>query len=63
MRGRVVEIEVVFLHVLAMVAFIAREAEEPFFQNRVVLVPGMAHITPLFRVPNYYRVTGETCRV
>ena len=39
MRGRVVEIEVVFLHILAMVAFVAREIEEPFFQNRVVLVP------------------------
>ena len=34
-----VEIEVVFLHVLAVIAFVAGQAEDPFFQDRIAPVP------------------------
>ena len=39
MRGRAVEVEVVFLDVLAVIALVAGEAEEAFFQDRIALVP------------------------
>ena len=39
MRGRAVEVEVVFLHVLAVIAFVAGQAEDPFFQDGIALVP------------------------
>ncbi len=38
-RGRVVEVEVVLLHVLAMVALGAAQAEQPLLQYRVGAVP------------------------
>ena len=38
-RGRGIEIEVVFLHVLTVIALISREAEKPLFQNGVASVP------------------------
>src|SRR5581483_3405003 len=38
-RGRVVDVEVVLLDVLAVVAFFVREAEEALLQNRIVSVP------------------------
>ena len=34
-----VEVEVVLLHVLAVIALVARQAENPFFQDGVALVP------------------------
>ena len=34
-----VEVEVVFLHVLAVIALVARQAEDPFFQDGIALVP------------------------
>ena len=34
-----VEIEVIFLHVLAVIALVAGQAEDAFFQDRVALVP------------------------
>src|SRR5262249_40152981 len=39
MRGRAIEIEVVFLDVLAVVALAVGEAEEPLLQDGVALVP------------------------
>ena len=39
MRGRRVEVEVVFLHVLAVIALVAGQAEDPFFQDGIALVP------------------------
>src|ERR1700756_3511504 len=39
MRGRAVEIEVVFLRVLAVVAFVSSETENPFLQNWITFVP------------------------
>src|ERR1700722_17911282 len=39
MRRRTVEIEVVLFYVLAMVAFVAGEAENSFFKNWIPLVP------------------------
>ena len=38
-RRRAVEVEVIFLHVLAVVAFVTCEAENALFENRVTLVP------------------------
>ena len=38
-RGRGVDVEVVLLHVLAVVALAVREAEQPLLQNRVAPVP------------------------
>ena len=34
-----VEVEVVFLHVLAVIALVAGQAENPFFQDGIALVP------------------------
>ena len=34
-----VEIEVIFFYVLAVIAFVAGQAEEAFFQNRITFVP------------------------
>ena len=39
MRRRVVEIEVVLLHVLAMIAFVCVEAEHALFENGIARVP------------------------
>ena len=38
-RRRVVEVEVVLLDVLAVVALVRRQAEEPFLEDRVAAVP------------------------
>src|SRR5262249_60753258 len=37
--GGRVEVEVIFFDVLPMVALIAREAKEPFFQERIAAIP------------------------
>jgi hypothetical protein len=37
--GRTVDIEVLLLHVLAMIALVAVQAEEAFFEDRVAAVP------------------------
>ena len=39
MGRRAVEKEIVFLHILTVVALGVRQAEEPFLQDRVGLVP------------------------
>ncbi len=39
MRWRAIKVEVVFLHVLAVIAFVARQSKEPFFQNGIPLIP------------------------
>src|SRR5437660_5069597 len=39
MRRRAVDVEVALLHVLAVVAFVAVEAEEPLLEDRVLVVP------------------------
>ena len=39
MRGGAVQIVVTLLNVLSMIALIARQAEEPFFQDRIAPVP------------------------
>jgi hypothetical protein len=39
MRRRAVQVEVLLLHILAVIAFVAGEAEEPLFQDRIALVP------------------------
>src|SRR5258708_30475337 len=39
MGGRAVQVEVIFLHVLAMIAFVAGKAEDPFFQDGIALIP------------------------
>jgi hypothetical protein len=39
MRGCGIEIEITFLHVLAVIAFVAGETKEPFLQNRIAAVP------------------------
>ncbi len=39
MRRRAVEIEVVFLHVFAVVGFAVRQAEHAFFEDRVFAIP------------------------
>src|SRR6202041_1342152 len=38
-RRRTVEIEEIFLHVLAVVALIARQTEQTFFKNWITLIP------------------------
>ncbi len=38
-RRRRIEIEVILLHILAMVAFVARQAEHAFFEDGVALIP------------------------
>ena len=38
-RRRAVEIEVILFHILAVVAFAVREAEEPFLQDGILPVP------------------------
>ena len=49
--GEVVEVEVVLLHVLAVVALGVRQPEESFFQDRVVFVPqGDGETQALMRV-------------
>src|SRR5262249_8903992 len=37
-RGRI-EVEVVLLHVFAVVSFVAGEAEEPFFEDGIAAIP------------------------
>jgi hypothetical protein len=37
--GRTVDIEVLLLHVLAMIALVAVQAEEAFFEDRIAAVP------------------------
>src|SRR6185369_6582327 len=39
MRGGAVQIVVTLLNVLSMIALVARQAEEPFFQDRIAPVP------------------------
>ena len=39
MRGRVVEIKVVLLHVFAMIALMGIEAEHAFLQDRITSIP------------------------
>ena len=39
MRRRRVEVEVILLHVLAVIALLGREAEEAFLQNGIALIP------------------------
>ena len=39
MGGGRVEVEVIFFNVLPMIAFIAGEAKEPFFQDRITAIP------------------------
>src|SRR5262249_18997324 len=39
MRWRRVEVEVVLLDVLAVIAFVAAQTEEPLFENRIAPVP------------------------
>src|SRR6185312_3496322 len=38
-RGRAVEVEVVFLHILPVIALAVGESEEALFQNWIALVP------------------------
>src|SRR5262245_19214989 len=39
MRRRVVEVEVAFLYVFAVIAFWATQSKEPFFQKRIQAIP------------------------
>src|SRR6476646_2804891 len=39
MRRGIVQIKVIFLYVFAVIAFAVSQAEEPFFENRVLAVP------------------------
>ena len=39
MRRRAVEIEVVLFDVLAVIAFVAGQAEEPLLEDRVLFIP------------------------
>ena len=39
MGWRAIEIEVVFLHILAVISFAVRQSEKAFFQNRISAVP------------------------
>jgi len=39
MRGSAVEVEVIFLYILAMIAFVAGKPKKPFFQDRITFVP------------------------
>src|SRR5574341_314499 len=39
MSRSAVEIEIIFLHVLAVIAFAVGQAEEPFLEDRILAVP------------------------
>ena len=39
MRGRGIQVKVIFLDVLAVIPFVARQAEEPFLENRIAAIP------------------------
>ena len=39
MCGCAVEVEVVFLHILAMIAFVARQSEQTLLEHRITLIP------------------------
>ena len=39
MRRRVVDVEVILFHILAMIAFVRREPEEALLENRIAAVP------------------------
>ena len=39
MRRRRIEVEVILLHVLAVIAFISRQAEQAFFQDGIAPIP------------------------
>ena len=39
MRWRTVEVEVVLLHILAVIAFAVGQSEEPLLENRILAVP------------------------
>src|SRR4029450_8966661 len=52
-RWRAIEVEVVLLHVLAMVAFAVGQPEEPLFENRILAVPeGQAEAEVLLVIGN-----------
>src|ERR1700732_961358 len=38
-RGKSVEVVVILLHILAVIAFLIRKAEQPLFQYRVLFIP------------------------
>ena len=51
MRRRAVEVEVVLLHVLAVIAFAVGQAEQPLLENRILAVPeGEGEAEPLLVV-------------
>ena len=53
MRRRIVEVIVQFLNVFAVVAFVARQPEQPLFQDRVFPIPeGNGEAQPLFLIGN-----------
>ena len=39
MRGRAVEVEVVFLDVFAVIALAVGQSEQPFFEDGIVAIP------------------------
>ena len=39
MRRSAVQVEVVFLHVLAVIAFVARQSEQTLFEDGIALIP------------------------
>ena len=47
MRRRAVEIEVKLLHVLAVIAFLIRQPEEPFLDDRILPVPERERYAPV----------------
>ena len=53
MRRRAIEVEVVFLHVLAVIALAVREAEESLLQDGILPIPeGQREAQTLFVVGN-----------
>ena len=53
MRGRAIEVEVVLLHVLAVIALAVGQPEEPLLEDGIVAVPqGQAEAEALFVVGN-----------
>ncbi|MCE3225410.1 MAG: hypothetical protein K0S58_3590, partial [Nitrospira sp.] len=57
MRRRRIEVEVVLLHILAVIAFVAGKSEDSFFQDRVFPVPqGQGKADDLMAIAN----AGET---
>src|SRR5258708_12562826 len=50
MRRRAVEIEVKFLQVLAVIALLIRQPEEPFLDDRIMPVPERERYAPVERV-------------